>query len=181
MMFGLPKNAPITELVKAARKVYSGRLPPVTVATGPVKENIIKGDDIDLLEFPVPQWHRARRRPLHQHHAGHGDARIPCPARMNVGIYRGMIGKKNTIPVLMWRPRYWASTRQVQRQGHKEMPIAFAIGWEPCLPFCAASPVPKDVCEYDVMGAMRGAPVELVKCETVDLQVPACAEIVIEG
>jgi UbiD family decarboxylase len=61
------------------------------------------------------------------------------------------------------------------------MPIAVAIGWEPSLGFCAGSPVPKGICEYDVMGAMRGEPVDLVKCETVDLHVPASAEIVIEG
>ena len=61
------------------------------------------------------------------------------------------------------------------------MPIAVAIGWEPSLGFCAGTPVPHGVCEYDVMGAIRGAPVELVKCETVDLHVPATAEIVIEG
>ena len=57
-MFGLPKKAPITELVKAARKAYASRLPPVTVATGPVKENILKGSDINLFDFPVPNWHR---------------------------------------------------------------------------------------------------------------------------
>ena len=61
------------------------------------------------------------------------------------------------------------------------MPIAVAIGWEPSLGFTGGSPVPKGVCEYDVMGAIRGAPVDLVKCETVDLYVPATAEIVIEG
>src|SRR4030081_948196 len=61
------------------------------------------------------------------------------------------------------------------------MPIAVAIGGEPSLGFCAGTPVAKGVCEYDVMGAIRGQPVELVKCETVDLYVPATAEIVIEG
>src|SRR5262249_22181896 len=55
------------------------------------------------------------------------------------------------------------------------------IGWEPSLGFTGGAPVPKGVCEYDVMGSIRGAPVELVNCETVDLQVPAAAEIVIEG
>ena len=44
IMFGLPKDAPITDLVKAARKAYASRVPPVTVKTGPVKENIVKGD-----------------------------------------------------------------------------------------------------------------------------------------
>ena len=60
------------------------------------------------------------------------------------------------------------------------MPIAVAIGWEPSLGVPRGIAV-EGVCEYDVMGAIRGAPVELVKCETVDLYVPATAEIVIEG
>src|SRR6185312_13614969 len=62
-----------------------------------------------------------------------------------------------------------------QQKGAKEMPIAYVIGWEPTLDFCAGSPVPMGVCEYDVMGAIRGAPVELVKCESHDLYVPASA------
>ena len=68
-----------------------------------------------------------------------------------------------------------------QQKGAKEMPIAYVIGWEPSMDFCSGSPVPMGVCEYDVMGAIRGAPVELVKCESHDLYVPATAEIVVEG
>jgi len=56
-----------------------------------------------------------------------------------------------------------------------------AIGWDPVLPAVSAAPVPMGVDEWDVMGALRGEPVELVKCETVDLRVPASAEIVLEG
>ena len=55
MMFGLPKTAPITDLVRAARRAYASRVPPVVVKSGPVKENILKGKDIDLFEFPVPR------------------------------------------------------------------------------------------------------------------------------
>jgi UbiD family decarboxylase len=62
MMFGLSKKASITDLVRAARKAYSGRLPPVKVATGPVKENIVTGDDINLYDFPVPRWHLRNRQ-----------------------------------------------------------------------------------------------------------------------
>ena len=61
------------------------------------------------------------------------------------------------------------------------MPVAHVYGWEPAMAFCASAPVPTGVCEYDVMGAMRGEPVPLVKCETSDLMVPADAEMVIEG
>ena len=82
----------------------------------------------------------------------------------------------------MWRAQHIGHhVTAWQQAGHKEMPIAVAIGWEPSLGFVAGSPVPKGLCEYDVIGAIRGEPVELVKCETVDLQVPASAEIVIEG
>ena len=61
------------------------------------------------------------------------------------------------------------------------MPVACVIGWDPIMPFLAGSPIPTGVCEWDVMGAYRGEPAELVRCETVDLEVPAGAEIVIEG
>jgi UbiD family decarboxylase len=101
---------------------------------------------------------------------------------MNVGIYRGMVAGHDRIPILMWRAQHIGHhVTAWQQGGSAEMPIAVAIGWEPSHGFCAGAPVPKGVCEYDVMGAIRGAPVELVKCETVDLYVPASAEIVIKG
>ncbi|MFC1902622.1 UbiD family decarboxylase domain-containing protein, partial [Chloroflexota bacterium] len=56
-----------------------------------------------------------------------------------------------------------------------------AIGMDPISTMCAANPVPYGVPEVEIAGAIRGGPVELVKCETVDLEVPATAEIVIEG
>src|SRR6516164_3775383 len=106
----------------------------------------------------------------------------PEPGIMNVGIYRGMLAGHGRIPILMWRAQHIGHhVTAWQRGGKAEMPIAVAIGWEPSLDFCAGAPVPKGVCEYDVVGAVRGAPAELVKCETVDLYVPATAEIVIEG
>ena len=61
------------------------------------------------------------------------------------------------------------------------MPVACVIGWDPIMPFLAGSPLPAGVCEWDVMGGYRGEPAQLVRCETVDLEVPASAEIVIEG
>ena len=61
------------------------------------------------------------------------------------------------------------------------MPVACVIGWDPIMSFLSGSPLPSGVCEYDVMGGYRGEPAQLVRCETVDLEVPASAEIVIEG
>jgi len=180
LMFGLAKDASITDLVKAARKSFSGRVPPRIVETGPVKQNILKGKDIDLFELPVPKWHRQDGGRYICTFQG-TVTKDPETGVHNVGMYRGMIGQKDTIPVLLWRPQHWGQHFKKYEEKGQEMPVALVIGWEPSLPFAASSPVPTGVSEYDVIGAIRGEPVDLVKCETVDLYVPASAEIVIEG
>ena len=181
IMFGLPPDTHPRELVKVGRTILEGGIPPKIVASGPVKENIVTGKDVDLTELPVPYWNRMDGGRYLITYAG-VVSKDPTTGVMNVGVYRGMLAGRDRIPILMWRAQHIGHhVTSWLAQGKKEMPIAVAIGWEPSLGFCAGSPVPKGVCEYDVMGSMRGAPVELVKCETVDLQVPASAEIVIEG
>jgi UbiD family decarboxylase len=181
IMLGLPPDTHPRELVKISRNILEGTIAPRIVKTGPVKQNIVTGKDVDLYDFPVPYWNRLDGGRYLITYAG-VVTKDPATGVMNVGVYRGMLAARDKIPILMWRAQHighhataWLAA------GHKEMPIAVAIGWEPSLGFCAGSPVPKGICEYDVMGAMRGEPVELVKCETVDLHVPASAEIVIEG
>ncbi|HEY3640035.1 MAG TPA: UbiD family decarboxylase [Xanthobacteraceae bacterium] len=181
IMLGLPPDTHPRELVKISRHILEGTIPPRIVNSGPVKENIVTGKDVDLYQLPVPYWNRLDGGRYLITYAG-VVSKDPASGVMNVGVYRGMLAARDKIPILMWRAQHighhvtaWLAA------GHKEMPIAVAIGWEPSLGFCAGAPVPKGICEYDVMGALRGEPVELVKCETVDLQVPASAEIVIEG
>jgi UbiD family decarboxylase len=181
MLMGLPPDTHPRELVKLGRTVLTEGIAPKIVKTGPVKENVVKGDDVDLNEFPVPQWNRIDGGRYILTYGG-VVSKDPHTGVMNVGVYRGMVAGKNLIPILMWRAQHIGHhVTAWQEAGHKEMPIAVAIGWEPSLDFVGGSPVPKNMCEYDVIGAIRGAPVELVKCETVDLHVPATAEIVIEG
>jgi UbiD family decarboxylase len=181
MMLGVAPDTHPRDLVKMGRNVLSGGIAPKIVATGPVKENIVTGDDIDLYDLPSPWWNRLDGGRYLLTYGG-------CVTKdhdtgvMNVGIYRGMVASKNEIPILMWKAQHVGQhATSWERAGHNEMPIAVAIGWEPSLGFAGGAPVARGVCEYDVMGAIRGAPVELVNCETVDLQVPATAEIVIEG
>jgi UbiD family decarboxylase len=181
MMLGLPLDTHPRELVRLGRTILEERLPPRIVETGPVKENILKGKDINLFDFPVPHWNRVDGGRYILTFAG-CVTRDPATGVPNVGIYRGMVADATTIPMLMWRAQHIGVHASAwQQSGKKEMPIACVIGWEPSLGFCAGQPVPKGVSEYDVMGAIRGAPVDLVKCETVDIYVPATAEIVIEG
>ena len=181
MLLGLPPDTHPRELVKVARTILQGAIAPKIVKDGPVKENIVKGDDVDLFAFPTPHWNRLDGGRYMMTYAG-CVTKNPDTGVMNVGVYRGMIADKNHLPIYMYRAQHIGHHALAwQQKGAKEMPIAYVIGWEPSMDFCAGAPVPMGVCEYDVMGSIRGAPVELVKCESHDLYVPATAEIVVEG
>ena len=180
MMFGLPQDTPVRELVRICRTIFQDRIAPRVVKDGPVKENVITGDDIDLLKFPVPKWNRLDGGRYILTYAG-CVTRDPDTGVHNVGIYRGMVGGPAEIPVLMWRAQHWGAHYAKHQERGDEMPVAYVMGWEPSLGFTAGAPVPRNLSEYEVMGAIRGEPVDLVECETVPLMVPAAAEIVIEG
>jgi UbiD family decarboxylase len=181
LALGFAKDVSNQELVQYVMKKNRETIPPVIVPTGPVKEHIVRGPDVDQTEFPVPRWHPLEGgRYIHTFSAI--VTRDPHTRIMNVGIYRGMIGRKNTAPMLLIKGgQHWGQHFVKYSARGQPMPVACVIGWDPIMGFLAGSPIPAGVCEYDVMGAYRGQPAELVRCETVDLEVPATAEIVIEG
>ncbi len=181
LALGFPREVANRELVQHVMKKNRETIAPVVVATGPVKECIIRGDAIDQTEFPVPKWHHLEGG-RYIHTFSGIVTRDPDTRVMNVGIYRGMIGRKDTAPFLLIKGGQHWGAHFVKWAARKEpMPVACVIGWDPIMPFLAGSPVAPGVCEWDVMGAYRSEPAQLVRCETVDLEVPASAEIVIEG
>jgi 4-hydroxy-3-polyprenylbenzoate decarboxylase len=181
MMMGLPPETHPRELVKLGRTILTGSISPKVVKTGPCRDVVVKGDAVDLYEFPAPYWNRLDGGRYIQTY-GACVTKDPETGVMNAGVYRGMIADKTHIPILMWRAQHIGHhVTAWQQGGASELPIAVAMGVEPSVEFVAGAPVPKGICEFDVAGSIRGAPVELVKCETVDLHVPANAEIVIEG
>src|SRR5437870_10000486 len=163
------------------------RIPSRIRQTGPVKEEVHKGDEVDLFKFPTPWWH--------EHDGGQYIAttaglitRDPDTGNLNMGSYRCMIKDKTT---LSWagglrgrnNPSGGDHILMNEEQG-KPTPIAIVLGMDPYLSLATGSPVPPDEegqTEYEAAGAWRGAATELVKCETNDLLVPANAEIVLEG
>jgi UbiD family decarboxylase len=169
------------ELVQYVMKKNREAVPPRIVPTGPVKEVVLRGAEIDQTEFPVPRWHYLEGG-RYIHTFSGIVTRDPDTRAMNVGIYRGMIGRKDTAPFLLIKGgQHWGQHFLKYSARGLPMPVACVIGWDPIMPFLAGSPIPAGVCEWDVMGGYRGEPAELVRCETVDLEVPASAEIVIEG
>ncbi|MBI3635340.1 MAG: UbiD family decarboxylase, partial [Candidatus Rokubacteria bacterium] len=181
LALGLPRDVPNHEIVQYVMKKNREAITPVVVGTGPVKDVVVRGADVDQTEFPVPRWgFRDGGRYIHTFSCI--VTRDPDTRVMNVGIYRGMIGKIDTAPMLLIKGgQHWGQHFVKYAKRGEPMPVACVIGWDPIMPFLAGSPIPVGVCEWDVMGAYRGEPAELVRCETVDLEVPATAEIVIEG
>jgi 4-hydroxy-3-polyprenylbenzoate decarboxylase len=181
LALGFPRDAPNRELVQHVMRKNRELVAPRVVATGPVKDVVIRGSAIDQTEFPVPRWHfREGGRYIHTYSAI--VTRDPDTRVMNVGIYRGMIGQRDTAPFLLIKGgQHWGQHFLKYAARGEAMPVACVIGWDPLMGFLAGSPLPAGVCEWDVAGGYREEPAELVRCETVDLEVPASAEIVLEG
>jgi 4-hydroxy-3-polyprenylbenzoate decarboxylase len=181
LALGFPRAASNRELVQHVMKKNRETVAPIVVKTGPVKDVILRGEAIDQTAFPVPKWHYLEGG-RYIHTFSGIVTRDPETRAMNVGVYRGMIGRKDTAPFLLIKGgQHWGAHFVKWAARSEPMPVACVIGGDPIMPFLAGSPIPAGVCEWDVMGAYRGEPAELVRCETVDLEVPANAEIVIEG
>ena len=180
LMLGLAKDTPYPELIKAWRERTKNPIKPVNVSDGPCKENILKGNDVDLYLFPTPHWQkRDGGRYIGTFHGV--ITKDPDTGWENMGMYRQVIHDKNTSSVSVAQGQHiWMHWRKY-RPRKQNMPLAVVIGWEPVMTAVSATPLPVGVDEWDIIGALRREPVELVKCETVDLRVPASSEIVLEG
>src|ERR1700761_201813 len=155
LALGFSQDASNRELVQYVMKKNRETIPPVMVDTGPVKDVIIRGKDIDQTEFPVPKWHYLEGG-RYIHTFSSIVTRDPDTGVMNVGLYRGMIGKKNTAPfLLIKRGKHWAALFVNWPARGQPRPVACVIGWDPIMACPAGSRLPAGVCEWDVMGAYR--------------------------
>ncbi|MBN1547140.1 MAG: UbiD family decarboxylase, partial [Syntrophaceae bacterium] len=181
--FGLEPEVGAEGVCNYLREKMGEKIPPVTVdkKKAACKENIILGDDVDVTRLPAPVSHDGDGgRYLSTWHCN--VTKDPETGWVNWGMYRSMIATKNTLTGII-RPTVhmgYNYFRHYKKNG-KDMPFAIAIGTEPVSAFMAASKPPAGVSECEIVGALRGEPIELVKCELSDLEVPASSEIVLEG
>ena len=181
LAIGFPLSASQAEIVQTLRERVRSPLKPILVSHGPCKEVIEKGDDINLLEFPVPKIHKLDGGRYLMTWCN-VITRAPKSGWVNVGTYRGMVHDKETIGMYIEAHHHGSvHMRQWGEAGYRTMPVAVAVGVDPLCLVCSAINFPSGVNEYEMVGAIRQAPVELIRCETVDLEVPAHAEIVLEG
>lgn len=151
---------------------------PIMVENAPCQENVITGDDIDLNIFPTPRWH-ALDGGRFIGTLGCVVTRDPETNIRNVGIYRGQILDKNKLGINC--EQHGGIHMRKNRDKGLPTPVASCIGVPPALIPAGAAKVPFGVDEYYVAGGLAGAPIPLVKCKTIDLEVPADCEIVLEG
>ena len=107
--------------------------------------------------------------------------RDPETGRRNVGMYRMQIYDSQTTG-MHWHMHHDGAEnyRRAQKRGER-LEVAVALGGDPATIYAATAPLPKDIDEMIFAGFLRREPVELVRCKTVDLEVPAHAEIILEG
>ncbi len=166
------------EMIPQLKEVLN--FPPKTVKKGACQDMIYTGDDIDLDKLPILKcW---------PDDAGNF---ITLPAVVtkdpenettNVGMYRMQQFSKNSTGMHWHRHKGGAlHLEKAKNMGMKKLEVAVYIGADPSSLYVASAPLPPDITEYIFSGFLRNKPVEIVQCKTVDLKVPANAEIVLEG
>ncbi len=170
----------IAKLKMLPKLAEIGSFFPKTVSSAPVKE-VIRRDGFSLADYPILHcWPQDAGRfitlPL-------VFSKNPDTGKRNCGMYRMQVFDERTTG-MHWQTHKQGAEhyrRMAAQGGAKRMDVAVAIGGDPAAIFSAVLPLPPDIDEMLFAGFLRGAPVEMVKCETCDLEVPAQAEIVLEG
>lgn len=184
IQLGLPVTSSPRDIIQKLIDTKNGKpLPPVPVSDAPVKQNILKGDRIDLTKWPIPRLH-ALDGGNYLGSYGFHVVQTPDKSWTSWSISRTMHiahePRSLTAPVMAGQ--HIAQVRKAWiESGAEDTPWALVLGGPPAAAFVAGMPLPAKVSEDGYIGALCGSPVEVVKCETNDLYVPANAELVIEG
>ncbi len=155
------------------------RVKPKLVPTGPVKEIIIKGEDIDLTKLPVPTYNAKDCGPYIC--AGVEINKHPETGKQNVSICARLVLGKDKLELVAPAAHQTALIVLAGEERGQGVGVATVLGAPPELTIASQIKAPMGVDETEIAGAFRGEPLEVVKCETIDVEVPAHAEVIIEG
>jgi UbiD family decarboxylase len=150
------------------------------VATGPVMENVLTGDAIDVTKFPAPVWHEKDGG----RYIGTGTFSITCDPEegwLNAGAYRAQVHDAKSVGMVMAAGHHGAQHFDKYQRRGEPMPVVMVLGGDPLSFFYGGLEAPYGVFELDVVGGVRGRPVKMVRGPITGLPMPAAAEIVLEG
>ncbi len=156
-------------------------MPPKVVSKAPCQENIWIGNEVDLSRFPIQTCWPQDAGPLITW--GLVITQGPHKSRQNLGIYRQQVIDKNKVIMRWLSHRGGALDFQEWQKVHpgEPFPVAVALGTDPATILGAVTPIPDTLSEYAFAGLLRGSRTQVTRCLTHSLQVPAMAEIVLEG
>lgn len=175
LLFEIEPNKVVNEWIERGKNLID----PILVEKGPVKEVIKTEDQVDLGELPIVTHCSKDAGPFIT--AGVVVARDPETGNRNVSINRMQFKRKRKLGIRMMPPQHLGLIHEKCEKLGKDLEIAVAIGNHPFETLVAATTLEFGFDEFKLSGAFRKEPLQLVRCETVDLEVPACAEIVLEG
>ena len=179
MALALETEADEEKLLQRYIDCQDRRVKPKLVPTGPVKEIVIKGEDVDLTSMPFLTYCEKDAGP---YIIGSAEiAKHPETGIQNVCIIRGMVLGRNKKVLGTGPPSHLGLIVLASEQRGNGAGVATVLGAPPELTLASQVKAPMGVDETEIAGAFRGEPVEMVKCETIDVEVPAHAEIIIEG
>ena len=154
---------------------------PKVVSSAPCQEIVWEGDEVDLSRLPIQHCWPGDVAPLITW--GLTVTRGPHKPRQNLGIYRQQVIGRNKV-IMRWLAHRGGALDfrdHCLKNPGQPFPVAVALGADPATILAAVTPVPDSLSEYQFAGLLRGKKTELVNCLGSDLQVPASAEIVLEG
>ena len=179
-VYSLALETPVERISERWTEAVAHPIAPLLVNSGPCKENILLGVKADITHFPWATWtvgHDAGPYIT----SGFVVTKDLRSGERNVGTYRQQIkGPRKTGMLIGAVHDGYRHIRNNEAIG-EATPIAIVVGADPAVGLCSVSNLPPGADELAVAGGLRCQPVEVVKCETVDLEVPATAELVIEG
>lgn len=167
-------------LISELRARVSRPVKPVLVDGSAVFAKVFQDQTVDLLQLPIPQWSdQETGRYLGTWHIN--VTQDPENGRRNVGVYRMQVLGPNTATVSTSpQSHIGRHLAKAEKQG-RPLEMAVAIGVPECVIMAAGAAYPCGCDEYELAGALQANPIDLIPCQTVSLEVPAEAEIVIEG
>jgi 4-hydroxy-3-polyprenylbenzoate decarboxylase len=182
LIMGLPRDIGYFDFKKELVRRMDTKLKPIELAPAEAvcKENVRLGKEVNLLELPIPFVHGSDGgRYLTNHYFVVED---PDTGWVNVALYRFMV-KSPRRGGALWTMGQQSPTIHLAKYEPRGMilPWSIGIGGDPALFMAITMAAPPGVCEYDIAGGFRGEPMELTRCETNNLLVPANAEVVLEG
>jgi 4-hydroxy-3-polyprenylbenzoate decarboxylase len=177
-IYRLGMGCPLDKINEVWTRAIAQPIAPRVVTGAPCQE--MEASGLEALPIPIstPGWDIAPFTTLSQY-----ITRDPETGVQNMGIYRGQVKAPRRLgmnPSLELRPGIYTHWQKAKKKGQK-LAAAVVLGAPPCVAFTSAQKVPETIDELHVAGGLVGAPINVVKAKTVDLLVPAEAEIVVEG